>query len=246
MRPKNQDKKPIKADKMMSFNRGYPHDMGGSQDSPFYDFSAAGSEDKVFTKDWHGRALAITIASAAYGKWNLDASRHARECLPPEDYRRFSYYDKWLSGLANLLVKHGLVEADELEQGAARKSQPPHQKAFTAESVLRMLHTGGPTSRTLLKPPAFEIGQKVRTKIPAQTAKLENGHTRLPAYAAGKTGVITKWHGAHILPDSNAHFLGESPEPLYTVCFSAPDLFAHASQNDEVCLDLWQSYLVAV
>ena len=38
-------------------------------------------------------ALALTVAAGALGKWNIDASRHMRECLPPVDYARFGYYE---------------------------------------------------------------------------------------------------------------------------------------------------------
>jgi nitrile hydratase subunit beta len=47
-----------------------------------------------------------------------------------------------------------------------------------------------------------------------------------------------------VLPDTNAHGLGECPEPLYTVAFAAADLWGEAERDgDEVTLDLWQSYL---
>ena len=50
--------------------------------------------------------------------------------------------------------------------------------------------------------------------------------------------------GSHVLPDSNAHGLGEAPEPLYAVVFPASELWAHPEHpRDEVVLDLWQSYL---
>ena len=51
------------------------------------------------------------------------------------------------------------------------------------------------------------------------------GHTRLPRYARGKRGVIQRLHGAQIFPDSNAHGLGESPQPLYAVRFDARELW---------------------
>jgi nitrile hydratase len=38
--------------------------------------------------------------------------------------------------------------------------------------------------------------------------------------------------------------LGEAPEPLYSVGFHARDLWDNAEHpEDEVVLDLWQSYL---
>ena len=51
-------------------------------------------------------------------------------------------------------------------------------------------------------------------------------------------------HGTHVLPDSNAHGLGEAPEPLYAVALRAVDIWAHPEHpQDEVILDLWDSYL---
>jgi hypothetical protein len=47
-----------------------------------------------------------------------------------------------------------------------------------------------------------------------------------------------------VLPDSNAHFRGESPQHLYAVRFSARELWGpEAAAKDSVTLDLWESYL---
>ena len=79
---------------------------------------------------------------------------------------------------------------------------------------------------------------------PAENMMVSGGHTRLPAYLAGATGVIVRHHGTHVLPDSNAHGFGEAPEPLYAVAFKAETLWAHPEHpGDEVVADLWQSYL---
>ena len=70
------------------------------------------------------------------------------------------------------------------------------------------------------------------------------GHTRLPRYAHGKTGVIVRDHGVYIFPDSNAHFRGENPQPLYSVRFAARELWGEAAPpRDAVCIDLWEEYL---
>ena len=73
---------------------------------------------------------------------------------------------------------------------------------------------------------------------------MPDGHTRLPTYAAGKPAIILGCHGAYILPNSNAHFLGEAPEPLYQIRIDAIALWGdHAELGDEVVLDCWESYL---
>ena len=83
-----------------------------------------------------------------------------------------------------------------------------------------------------------------RTNHRAANAKVQGGHTRLPAYSAGCEGRIIAQHGCHVFPDSNAHGFGEDPKPLYSVAFKAVDLWGQAEHpNDEVVLDLWEPYL---
>jgi len=50
-----------------------------------------------------------------------------------------------------------------------------------------------------------------------------------------------------LFPDTNAHFLGEKPQHLYSVRFSARELWGEsASTRDSVYLDLWDAYLETV
>lgn len=221
------------------------HDMGGRfGDGPVV---PEGEDAPVFEKDWHARALAVTLASGALGKWNIDVSRHARERLSPKDYTRFSYYEKWISALADLLVETGVLTLEDLKGEGADAPHPLAHKAMRKEAVPGVLAKGGPADRPSNVAPAFAVGQMVRTARPAANRLVDGGHTRLPAYAQGAKGKVLMLHGAHVLPDSNAHGLGEAPEPLYAVVFPASELWADAeSPDDEVVLDLWQSYLEPV
>ncbi len=201
-------------------------------------------EDVRFHADWHPRALAVTLAAGSLGKWNIDISRHARECLAPTDYARFSYYEKWMGGLTDMLVAKGVVSRDELSGKVQPAPGPLAEKRLTADQVPGVLAKGGPADRPSDVAQTFEIGDTVMTRKIAQNTFVSGGHTRLPMYAAGATGRILRLHGSHILPDSNAHGLGEAPEPLYAVAFPASELWAQPENpRDEVVLDLWQSYL---
>ena len=45
-------------------------------------------------------------------------------------------------------------------------------------------------------------------------------------------------------PTRNAHGLGENPQPLYSVCFDARELWGDSAEpRQTVSLDLWESYL---
>ncbi|MEX0306721.1 MAG: nitrile hydratase subunit beta [Ruegeria sp.] len=218
------------------------HDMGGRfGDGPI---NPEPEDAPVFAEDWHARALAVTLATGFLGQWNIDVSRHARERLSPKDYARFSYYEKWLSGLADLLVERGVLARDDLLGEGEDETHPLAARALKAEAVAGALAKGGPADRPSNIVPQFEVGQAVRTARASANRLVDGGHTRLPIYAAGATGRVLRQHGTHILPDSNAHGLGEAPEPLYAVAFPASELWADSEHPaDEVVLDLWQSYL---
>ena len=98
---------------------------------------------------------------------------------------------------------------------------------------------GADSMRESKAPPRFAPGQAVRARNihPA-------GHTRLPRYVRGRPGVILRSHGAHVLPDSRAMGKGDNPQTLYTVAFSARELWGpEAVARDKIHLDLWESYL---
>jgi len=217
------------------------HDMGGR----FGDGAVIPeAEDVIFHADWHPRALALTLAAGSLGKWNIDVSRHARECLSPQDYTAFSYYEKWMGGLAALLVDGGVLTRDELAGKTQAEISDLAVKKLTVDQVAGVLARGGPADRDSAVAPMFEIGDAVLTRRIAENVLVDGGHTRLPSYAAGARGHILRYHGTHVLPDSNAHGLGEAPEPLYAVVFPASELWQHPEHpRDEVVLDLWQSYL---
>ncbi|UUV07189.1 nitrile hydratase subunit beta [Ruegeria sp. YS9] len=218
------------------------HDMGGRfGDGPI---NPEAEDAPFFAEDWHARALAVTLASGFLGQWNIDISRHARERLSPKDYSRFSYYEKWISGLADLLVERGVLSLDDLRGGGEDGPHPLAERMLKAEAVSAALAKGGPADRPSNVSVQFSVGQQVVTTRPAGNRIVDGGHTRLPNYASGAKGRILRLHGTHVLPDSNAHGLGEAPEPIYAVVFPASELWTSPEHpDDEVVLDLWQSYL---
>ena len=218
-----------------------PHDMGGRfGDGPI----SPEAEDVKFHADWHPRAMALTVAAGATGLWSIDDSRRARESLAPKDYTAFSYYEKWISGLADLLVEKGVATPEELS-GTVAPTPASKGRMLAAAEVAPALAKGAPAHRSSDIAQQFQPGDAVVTRRAVGNTRVKGGHTRLPLYAAGVRGEVLRYHGDHVLPDANAHGFGDQAEPLYAVAFRAGDLWAHPEHpEDEVILDLWQSYLL--
>jgi nitrile hydratase len=191
----------------------------------------------VFHHDWEKRAFALTIATGFLGRWNIDASRYARENTDPLTYLRSSYYEQWLRGLERLLVERGLVTPGELASG--RALGPSELRAPAAQEVPAILAKGSPAGRDASTPPRFAVGDRLRVKN-----LHSKGHTRMPRYCRGRVGTVVRDHGAQVFPDSNARFAGEDPQRCYALRFAARELWGpEASALDSVVVDLWEPYL---
>ena len=215
------------------------HDMGG-----MHGFGPIPIEpdEPVFHSEWEAKAFAFRMAVAARRKWTLDTSRHANERLLPHDYLSFSYYERWIAGLATLMVENELVSRDELASGQAARHSEKFETVLTAEGARNWLAKGSSTKRDINAPPIFKVGEKVLTN-----RNCPPGHTRLPRYARGRFGEIVIHHGAYVFPDTVAHFQGENPQHLYAVRFTARELWGdQGNERDSVTLDLWESYFKAL
>ena len=211
------------------------HDMGGMQDMGPIQYE---KNEPVFHQRWEGRVFALTRAMRAWNKWNIDASRYSIELIPPAEYLRMSYYEKWLAGLVRLLVKTGMVTATEIESGQPASGVAKAVPALTPDKV-PMINRGEHAKRNVAVAPRFQVGQRVRARNMNPL-----GHTRLPRYARAKSGTIDRDHGVFLFPDTNAHYLGEKPQHVYSVRFSARELWGdQAKPQDAVYIDMWDDYL---
>jgi nitrile hydratase len=119
-------------------------------------------------------------------------------------------------------------------------STPPVKVTpLAADKVAAGLARGSPANRPPATKARFAIGDRVRTRNIHP-----EGHTRLPRYARARLGEIVLVHGAHVFPDSNARGQGEDPQWLYTVRFTARELWGEdRNPRDSVQIDLWEPYL---
>jgi nitrile hydratase len=185
-------------------------------------------EGELFHAAWEARVMALVVAMGPTGLSNIDMNRAARETLP--NYRELSYYEIWLGGLEKLLQ----------EKGVLNDACPPPAQVLRADRVAATIARGSPALRAAARPARYAVGQPVRT-VATQAAH----HTRLPAYARDKLGIIERVHGPHVFPDTNSRGLGESPQWLYTVAFGEHELWGTQTppQRSVVSVDAFEPYL---
>ena len=230
------------------------HDMGGTHGHGPVRLE---HDEPLFHAAWERRALGVTLAMGATGQWNIDQSRAVRESLPPAQYLGSSYYQIWIAALERLLLQRSLVSAEELAAGRALQPARPLPRVLDAAQVDAVLARGTPYSRVPASglvpdvdgpatPPRFAVGDRVR----ARTWN-PSGHTRLPRYVRGHVGTVLRCHGDHVYPDHHAADPAatgapEQARPLYTVVFSASELWGPQGHPlDQVTVEAWEDYLEA-
>ena len=113
--------------------------------------------------------------------------------------------------------------------------------ALPAEMVPGLVAGGASCRVDVEVTPKFKPGDRVTARNINPT-----GHTRLPRYIRGKTGVVDRDHGVFAWPDTSAHGQGETPQHVYSVRFTAQDLWgADAPARDSLYIDLWDNYIDA-
>ena len=91
--------------------------------------------------------------------------------------------------------------------------------------------------------PRFAPGDQVRARV-ANPA----GHTRVPRYVRGHTGVVEVIRGDFPLPDAIVAGAADvRPQTVYAVRFNVTDLWGpDAEPGSEIAMDLWEDYLEPV
>ncbi len=210
------------------------HDMGG-----MHGFGPVVREagEPVFHADWERRAFALM--SVTPGPWSIDEDRHACEDRPPSEYLALRYYEVWLSAMQRLLLRHAMITEAELLEGRALTPPVAGMSAITREQVGALVYDAEKPNRTTAAPAIYCVDDAVRARNVHP-----RGHTRLPRYARGAKGRITRIHGCQPFPDTSARGDGEDPQWLYCVEFAASALWGRdAHADDSVCIDMWEPYL---
>jgi hypothetical protein len=65
--------------------------------------------------EWERRVDALSMIMGRQGV-TVDQRRKNIERLPPEEYDRMAYYEKWVVSLAQSLLERGMITTEELAQ----------------------------------------------------------------------------------------------------------------------------------
>ena len=128
----------------------------------------------------------------------LDELRHAVERMDPAHYLTSSYYERWLSALATLLVEKGIMAREAVpDMPLGRPAASPHEPSEPSAPVA--------------------VGDRVRVRdLHAR------GHTRCPRYVRGRCGTVVHVDREAALPDQAAHARTARTELTYAVRPAAP------------------------
>ena len=66
--------------------------------------------------DWELLTDALVGVLGRRGVMNVDELRRGIESMPPEDYERASYYERWLFSVEAVLTEKGVLAAGELDR----------------------------------------------------------------------------------------------------------------------------------
>ena len=204
------------------------HDMGGMDG---FGRVVPEANEPVFHAEWERRIFAIASAIPYTVPFGDDHLRREVERIPPAAYLRLPYYALWLHAISSLLEERGVWAAVDVLPASSPVRAGDVEDLIRQGASTRMAEDGIVAG--------FSVGDHVMTR----NIHPED-HTRLPRYARGKRGTVQRNHGVFSFADSNARGDGPCPHHLYTIAFTAQELWGtQALSTDKILLDLWGAYL---
>jgi nitrile hydratase subunit beta len=206
------------------------HDLGGMHGfGPVW----TSPEGVAFHSDAERRVFRLMMGLMMSGWSDTDGFRAAVEALPAVTYLRECFPVNYFAGMEKQLEERGLLLPGDLEAWLAG-AQPPVR--LTAPPAIIVEREEQPLASR------FRTGDVVRIRNINP-----EGHTRLPRYLRGHVGTIIAERGIFDFPDAMAARTGRRPQPVYTVEFSARELWGErAGDNDRLSAEMFQDYIDTV
>jgi len=196
-------------------------------------------DEPVFGEPWQSRAFALTLLSIRVSGRNIDAFRYAQERLDRAAYLGDGYFGRWLNAAEMMLTDSAILAPGAIDARARNlRGEDAPEPPIPEPARPGYVPAGRGSLRTVDTAPAFAAGERVRAKDMSPP-----GHTKLPKYVRGHTGVVERIQPAAVLPDTNATFQGENPQYVYSVRFSSRELWGADAEPFALTVELFESYL---
>lgn len=206
------------------------------------DIEVDGKDTDVAMLLWEKQTHALLVLLSNKKMLNVDEMRRGVENLPPEVYKKVSYYGKWARSFVNILLEKGiLTDSDILHHifgQDAREESNQHQAQGEQ-----------PT-------PQFNVGQLVRVKKEDFRTFWIKPHLRTPGYVHNAIGVVQAYVGEFNAPNENAFWnRAKKKQHLYRITFKQSDLWIgyplqHSAKakdgekrEDEVLVEVFEPWL---
>ena len=112
-----------------------------------------------------------------------------------------SYYARWMLAAERMLVEQGVLTDEEIDLRTRELALHPdtpvprREDPEFADAMLGVVYAGVSPRREIDAPRRFDVGDRVVAR-----GSGTDGHTRLPAYARDRTGVVVRCDDAFVLP----------------------------------------------
>ncbi|MBM2810546.1 MAG: nthB [Chloroflexi bacterium] len=204
------------------------HDMGG-----MHGFGPVQLEEDepVFHEAWEGRLAGMRAVVGQAPGMRPGGFRFVTESLDPAYYLTATYAERQLHNFTSGLIKRGLITPEELADRIQH---------FTAEPDAALPRDDDPEKAERA------VGRLVRREPCVRVRNVHpKGHTRVPRYVRGKSGVIRWYYGAqNFLDHENANDPIPPKQPVYSVQFDMRELWGESAEPGEhLYIDLWESHI---
>ena len=218
------------------------HDMGGMHGVGHIQREET---EPVFHAPWEGRVFGIVQALGPHGIHDPQGLRSAIENMAPAQYLALSYYERWLLVTEKAILDKGVLTPEELDAKTEffreqPEASPPRREDHALREQFHLsIYRRQLSHREVGVVPRFRVGD------PAIVRNIHpQGHTRLPRYVRGKSGVIVRTYGVHDFHDSVPKGSKAQPQPVYNIRFDASELWGESAEtNESLYIDMWESYL---
>jgi hypothetical protein len=190
---------------------------------------------------WEARIVAIWSAMHI-PRMKDHFGEQTEESSPAPDDPALDYFQQRYAQIVASLIATGLITRAELESGRPAEGTRKAVPLLTTDIVASWLSSDdNPWKCDVEIGPRFQVDQLVY----ASDVNLDP-QRRCARYPRGKFGVIDRDHGVFVVPHRTVQRLDDESQHLYSVRFSACQLWGQAHPKDSVVVNMWGDELHAI